>query len=91
MKKLILILCIIFMFGCNNHEYKYKGIVTNKETNVTCRTIIIYNAALKIYTPLIINDKDYILIVKDSLNNENKYIVVKKTYDKINIGDKYFK
>lgn len=89
MKKIILILCIIFMCSCNSPGYK--GIVTNKKTDVTCKTILMYNPALKTYTPLIINDKDYILIVKDSLNNESKYVVGKNTYDKINIGDKYYK
>jgi hypothetical protein len=32
---------------------------------------------------------DYILTVKDSINNESKYYVDKKTYDELNIGDKY--
>lgn len=89
MKKLILILCIIFMSACNNHEYK--GIVTNKKTAITCKTILMYNPVLKMSIPQSIIDKDYILIVKDSLNNEHKYVVGKNTYSKINIGDKYFK
>ena len=78
------------MFACNNN-HEYKGIVTNKETDNVCKTILIYNPILKVNTPQAIIDKDYILIVKDSLNNENKYVVGKHTYNKINIGDKYFK
>lgn len=89
MKNLILILCIIFICSCNSHEYK--GIVTNKETKNGWETILIYNPVLKVSTPQLISCKDYILIVKDSLNNENKYVVGKNTYNKINIGDKYFK
>ena len=89
MKKLLLILCIIFVYACNSPE-EYKGIVTDKKINNTFRTTMFYNPFSHICQPLFFNDIDHILVVKDSLNDERKYVVSKNTYNEINIGDKYF-
>lgn len=81
------------MCSCNSHEYK--GIVTNKDVIVKTDTFL-YNPTKQYFSPLNwniplkIRDTNYILIVKDSLNNENKYVVGENTYNEINIGDKYF-
>ena len=89
MKKLLLILCIIFVCACNSPE-EYKGIVTDKKLYTTCQTVLLYSPVLSKDVPQITNNKIYMLTVKDSLNDERKYFVDKDTYNDINIGDKYF-
>ena len=88
MKKLLLILCIVFVCACNSTEYK--GIVTDKKVYTTCQTVLLYSPVLSKDVPQIANNKIYMLTVKDSLNYERKYLVSKNTYNEINIGDKYF-
>ena len=88
MKKLLLILCIIFVCACNSPEYK--GIVTDKKVYTTYQTVLLYSPVLSKDVPQITNNKIYMLTVKDSLNDERKYFVDKDTYNEINIGDKYF-
>ena len=88
MKKLLLILCIIFVCACNSTEYK--GIVTDKKVYTTYETVLLYSPVLSKDVPQITNNKIYMLTVKDSLNDERKDFVDKDTYNEINIGDKYF-
>lgn len=88
MKKILLMLFLYTCVSCNNNP-EYKGIVINKEKVVTTRYIVQTLSSKAIINVTPIYSDDYVLTVKDSINNESKYHVDKKTYDELNIGDKY--
>lgn len=88
MKKILLMLFLCTCVSCNNN-HEYKGIVINKEKVVTTRYIVQTLSSNAIINVTPVYSDAYKLTVKDNINNERKYYVNKKTYDEINIGDKY--
>ena len=87
MKNILLMLFLCTCVSCNNNP-EYKGIVINKE-KVVITSYVVTIPSKAIINVMPIYSDGYILTVKDSINNKKKYYVNKKTYDELNIGDKY--